>query len=680
MERERLKSLVVKRVASASLLLLAVLGTKAGPTELWGFLRSSTDGSSVGVYSFDAGQGMTLKAVNTAAFSDPYSGDVDANGGGVFYGGKFYFIELFEFFGDYYPMYYSYDINTWKPDALGSEMDNLDLVANAVTYDASTGLCYGIFLNNNGNDWVLGAADYAKKTRTKIADTDTLYSAFAADKQGRVFAISEGNNLYEMNKTTGAMTLVGPTGVKADAASYLQSATISQRTGEMFWSAVTKGGRSALYSVNTSTGAATKISDFPNNAQLVCLYVPNEEGVDGAPVKVGAVTANFPEGALAGSIDFRLPAVDNAGNALSGALDYFVVENGDTLLRGTGNAGDSISAPLVTTTGEHSFVVTVANDKGGSPASTVTAYVGFDTPKAPKNVKLSITRKGLATLTWDAVDEGVNGGYVGDITYDVIRYPDSVRVTTTDTCLQEQFADEILHSYMYGVSATSHGLTSRQTKSNGASVGAYYETPWHDGFDTQADFDLWNIVDRNDDGYTWSYFDGISSNSYAQTSWSYLRGADDWLISPPVYLGVGTYTVSFKAKSTLSSSPERIEVLYGRGSAAASMTDSLFRPVVLDNPDAFNTYTTTMTTVEDGIYHLGFHAISDAGMCRIQLDDVSVVESTPTAIGNASGRLPDAPDVVYDLSGRRIATMQRGGHPGLRPGVYVVRGRKVVVR
>lgn len=661
------------------MLLIAGLSASAAPTTLWGFLRSSNNSSPLGVYSFNAEDGMKLNVVNTSAFTDEYYGDeVDANGGGVFQDGKFYFIELYEIMDEYYPLYYALDTVKWTGD-LGTET-SLDLVANAVTYDATTGLSYGAFLDNNGSRWVIASADYPNQKRTKIADTDSLYTAFAASKDGRIYAISEGNNLYEMNKTTGAMTLIGATGVTAG--DYPQSATISKRTGEMFWSVTTKDGKSALYSVNISTGAATKIANFPNNAQLVCLYIPNEDTEEGSPLKVSNLTTSFLGGSLSGSVNFRLPSTDNTGKAISGPLSYYIREDNDTLLRGTGNAGDSITAPLTTTEGTHQFVVTAANDKGSSPVSNVSAYIGYDTPKAPTNVKLSINKNGLATLTWNAVTEGTHGGYVGDITYDVVRYPDSVKVTTTDTRLQEQFTNDVLRAYMYGVRATSHGKTSRQARSNGANVGVYYETPWHDGFDTEADFKLWKIIDNNNDGYTWSYFDGISSNSYAQTSWSYLHDADDWLISPDVHLAIGTYTVSFKAKSTLSNSPERIEVLYGTGNTASYMTDSLFTPIVLDNANAFTTYSTKINITRDGIYNFGFHAISDAGMCRIQLDDISVVRSESTDGINSitSNDERRQSESVYDLSGRLVSRKNNIGAKHLQPGIYIVGGKKIVVR
>jgi hypothetical protein len=85
-------------------------------------------------------------------------------------------------------------------------------VALTNAYDPTTGLMVGEYYTADGSAYQLGTYDYSNYASTKIADCDTLLLATAISKTGTVYSISEGGNLFKVNKNTGALTLVGATG------------------------------------------------------------------------------------------------------------------------------------------------------------------------------------------------------------------------------------------------------------------------------------------------------------------------------------------------------------------------------------------------------------------------------------------------------------------------------------
>lgn len=102
--------------------------------------------------------------------------------------------------------------------------------------------------------------------------------------------------------------------------------------------------------------------------------------------------------------------------------------------------------------------------------------MGNDEPTQVKDVNLAIDPEtGVAKLTWSPVTTGINGGYIGNITYNVVRYPDSTTVATglAATEFTETFsAEEPLQTYSYGVAAVNDTQTGVAGISNKSVFGA----------------------------------------------------------------------------------------------------------------------------------------------------------------------------------------------------------------
>ena len=147
--------------------------------------------------------------------------------------------------------------------------------------------------------------------------------------------------------------------------------------------------------------------------------------------------------------------------------------------------------------------------------------------------------------------------------------------------------------------------------------------------------DKFIVIDNNADGKTWVW----SETNGAYYPYSPTNDADDYLITLPFNLKAGkTYNVIVNAKGS-ASYPERMEVLAGKESTVAGLTQKVIEPVDV-NLGEFDDYEGTFTPAEDGQYYFAIHAISDADMSTLAVSALTI-ELAPEAT---------APAAVADLT------------------------------
>lgn len=135
-----------------------------------------------------------------------------------------------------------------------------------------------------------------------------------------------------------------------------------------------------------------------------------------------------------------------------------------------------------------------------------------------------------------------------------------------------------------------------------------------------------SIIDANNDGSTWSFYSGS-----VRYKWSSSNAGDDWLISPAIKLVAGKkYHFSINAKAEVASWAEKVEVKAATEATAEALSaGSVVIPEETVNYTTFHALENDAFTVTTtGYYYFGVHAISDADMYYLTVDDF-LIEATP---------------------------------------------------
>ena len=625
-----------------------------------------------GVYSFSV-PSMTKEVLKQ-------SSNINANGGGAFYNDRFHFVHFTQLYGAIFASYYEYDVNTWKVVKYDDLRDNA-MIAVSATYDQTSGKVYGCFYTSDLKGLTIGTVDYDKAEREVLCPTDLTFLVMAADKYGRLFGIDRNADLYRIDKKTGAQTKIGNTGVTIGA--YYQSAAFDFKTNKLYWaSASDSEENNVLYEVSVNTGQATEIKEFPDNEQLVCLYIP--QTVDKkAPQVVSDIELNFTDASTTGAVKFKLPtkAVDNS--ALSENLEYFILVDGDTLKTGTAAPGAIVNENVTVVGGKTPFVIFAKNNAGESKRTVEKKWIGRDIPLQPENIKLTLDTKSKLTLTWTAPTKGKNGGYVNpsDLRYKIVRYPDEVVVADSHvgTTFSEEITSRKLTAYYYKVSAVNEGYTGEEIVSNKVLVGDPLEAPYVEEFDGQPAFDLFTVFDANKDGRTW-VMNKVDNMVYNQ--FNTVRDADDWLISPPIHLNNDRqYFFSFVVQSTNKLNTERISASLGNGTVINDSYKVIVPDTSFHGPDAV-TLSTLVSVEKDSIYNFAFHATSPSNQGYLFLHKITVTEgprySAPDSITDYTLTAGAEGDLSAELKFRTPTKDLKGKDVGTLTKVEILRNGKLI--
>ncbi|MBR1687790.1 MAG: choice-of-anchor J domain-containing protein [Prevotella sp.] len=158
---------------------------------------------------------------------------------------------------------------------------------------------------------------------------------------------------------------------------------------------------------------------------------------------------------------------------------------------------------------------------------------------------------------------------------------------------------------------------------------------WSVSFDSQADFDLFTVIDANGDqpaeGYHYNFWE-YSSNGTANISVT--NASDDWLITPGLNLTGGKqYTLTFKTWGFGSWAAHKLGVYYGTAATVAGMTETINAQIdVVETSAAPYEGNFTFTPATSGVYYIGFHEFSDASKYNLYLDDIVVETELSQAV------------------------------------------------
>ena len=632
--------------------------------ELWGNVVKSTRWDNgtpeYGFYSFGASKSIDINEL----FTDD---NMYANASGAMVGNR---LDVIRYNREQNVMYhYLYNASTGECEDV-SYLTDFSMWATETAVSAD-GKVYGVFFTGDADGNELGIADYASETRTTIGAVSRYYVALGITKDNVLYGIDPNGNLYSINSTTAKEKLIGSTGVKVSGANNdwnVQSGEIDQETGIFYWASTDPQGNSALYTVDLATAKATKIGDFMHNEQVAMLTIPKETVKDEAPALASDMSLVFDKASLTGKVSFTAPSTTYIGGSLSGSLSYVVSVDGKEAKKGTASAGQKVEEALTVKRGIHSVAVCFSNAVGNGPKAYANRFIGDDIPLKPTNVKATVDVKtGNVQIAWNAVTEGVNEGYVGDLKYSVERYPDkkTIAQSTSATSVSDVLPGGDLAGYYYTVQAISGQRKSESAKSNSVSFGNVLEPPYYQGFDNASALSTLTVLDENNDGTTWQFLEDDGSNQSA-VSISYAEvDHDDWLVLPALNLKAGVlYNLSYRVATMGASFPEELEVKYGAEPTAAAMIHEVASKTEYTN-DQYVTVKKELTVDKDQVVYIGFHCTSNADWCyQLVLDDIKLegnslkapdattkLSATPATDGSLKVRIDfTAPDKAIDGS------------------------------
>ena len=434
---------------------------------------------------------------------------------------------------------------TQRPELYGNVID-------AVCYDFSQNVMYAIITPDLYTVNLTTGALTQVATITGIPgdEFDSYIFGMAIDLYGTMYAITPGTSkLWTINKTTGAATLVGATGV--ENVNYAQSIAFDYTTGKLYWHEMHEVDDLVSMNyrqINVTTGASSIITT--NTQECTSFFVPYEYNGE-IPQAVKNLTATpGAAGALNVTLNWTNPSLNIAGNPLTDLTAVKIYENG-TLIQTINNptvGGTGTYTRTVTTGGNYTYKVVAENAAGTGVEKSVTVWIGIDLPGAPSNIVLA--RNGWnATLTWEAPTTGMHGGYYSPtgLKYDVYRNGTTlVASNTTTLSYTEQIT--IPNNYFYKIVAKNENGTGASANSKLMNFkGEVANFPWSEKYNDV------NFPPYGWDQFKYGTYSSVGFERYdlyglgnlplyhsapaCAGHWCDLYASPDtWLVTPPIRL------------------------------------------------------------------------------------------------------------------------------------------------
>lgn len=424
-------------------------------------------------------------------------------------------------------------------------------------------------------------------------------------------------------------------GIEAVAA--YQDMEIDKTTHRMFWWAqVSDGGGSGhaeYIEINPKTGDLITMERLSTDPQLVGLNAPYQVAAVAAPTMVSGLSVEADaQGAESAKISWTNPSKTYMLENLSELQGVEIFRDGQSIAKvtgmtpgGKGSYTDN-SAPK----GKHIYRVQPYNAAGAGIYKEKQIFVGHDVPAAPTGLILTANDT-EGKLSWTAPNKGMNGGWIdaSSIKYDVVRFPDQVKVASDLTATT--FTDKVteLKGYYYEVTAKNADGTGGTAKSNTVAYGTALGIPFINSLKTQEDFDVWTVVDNNKDGTSWVF------NPFTFTQYSYsLMEADDYLFTPKLKMEPGKqYQVRYAyndahwiEKGTLAPINERLAVYYGETNVPGKDLQVIKTHEEIHNLTIDPAQDRAIFTSKGNEGYVGFQCWSEADRGILYLSDISIRE------------------------------------------------------
>ena len=659
--------------------------------QLYGHLVGVNENN--GIYKFTTEATSPLTAVQKIPYSPDY---------GIVKVKDRYFFFVLDDSGYGVEMYmYIYNANDFTFITRHKVPTDMVSIGCPIAYDEKTDKVYSVY--KDGSTYKLCTLNLTKHERNEVGTLGNNFLAITFNKEGKLYGINSAGRVGEISTADATFTEILSTGMNPH---YQQSAAFpANDNNTMYWAATLDdwGGTPGIYKIDLKAKTSTLLREFKHEEEFGCLWIGDKVVAKGAPAASTDLAADFANGKLTGKINFTAPEKTYGGQTLTGDLTYKVLVDGVENMQGSTQAGKATTAEVTTTQGLHDFVVIVSNAEGdGDKAEIKNIYVGHDTPKQVKNVKLG---QGDAAdkliLTWDAATEGMHNGYVdpAEVKYQVRKMPSGEIVDNAATSpfkytVTQEKAEKCFFDVTPYIDNDHKGMP---TASNKVMIGKPFEVPYTATFDTNDEVLLFTTEHIGDGNAYWDWdYDYKFMKIYSSTA-----PKNDWLFTPFIAVEEGSiYKLSFDVRTI---GTEKYEVKYGLAPEAAAMTEQLAADTEVES-DKFATRSVEFTANKTAAIYIGFHANTtnvEKGM-NFYLDNIRLEKVGTTAISSVSALAADVNLRIADggiyvlgvdnyISVARIdgtnlfsGAVKAGQHIVLAKGIYLVRTakgtQKVVVK
>lgn len=443
---------------------------------------------------------------------------------------------------------------------------------------------------------------------------------------------NKGAELVLVNKSTGHSNTLSPLPVPS---AYVGGLCYDSASGQYIWNP-NDDNTSEIVAIDATSFDVTDLCTLNSIVETGCMFLPPVEtpAEPDAPKSPEFTGSSFVGGASTGTITFRQPSALNNGTAITGDVNYTVTVNGNTIASGKGTAGSEVTVEVGESAGLTQGYATfrINAEKGGKKSDTCKGkvWIGNDTPVAPANVKLT-----PAQVTWDAVTEGVHGGYVdpSDIYYTVSLNGEVVAdYVTGTTSISGLTLSSPLDTYLATVTATSHGLTSLPGKSNDITYGEpkgepYYIEPTREEFEKCVIFNVNGDTDFSGAEQTWRFdeWSGYGNAFSCNDDWQTV--SDDWIFLPPVNIKNTANLHRFTMQAWCgggASSPDKLEVCLCKTPSPNSPGKMWIMQDLDIVHDAYaaGEYSKLFNISHAGNYYIGIHNITANGWYTVNVNNI----------------------------------------------------------
>lgn len=538
-----------------------------------------------------------------------------------------------------YETYYGvWDINTGKPIEF-KKTDNTNFSNTVIcgAYDSDSDKFYAYTYNRNGSGYMLRTSSSEDMSKMTTINSQVNYNEICLSMaynpiDRTLYGVTTEGKFVKVNAENGSTTEIFDTKISID--SNPTAMIYSPADNAMLWNVNYTSGIAAFYSIDIKNKRCTKIEDWVEEERY-SFFACNDPAIEGdAPGNPTLKSIDFAQGSTSGSVSYIMPTTTQNGQAITEAIGYNVLVNDVEMSSGTASAGETVTVDLNLTNGYQSIKCYCTLNGKKSQEIIKETYIGNDIPLAPTNVKL-----GNDGIRWDAVTQGINGGYINTsaITYDVYVNDEKVGSSKYPIYAYEFEKGKTISAYTAKVYAIHAGLQSEPGVSNTVIHGDPYTLP-ATFTPTQQESLLFNYVDANEDGTTWK-FDNTTPCFY--NYFNLYNDANDWLITPPIkFTDVNSiYEISLDAAASAGQYTEAFEVYIGATASPDTMVKIFGRDDI--NHSYFKTYSDIFTIDAAGVYYIGIRATSKAAQYILMLNNLRVSQSDRTA---------NVPNVVTNIT------------------------------